>query len=458
MNKRLKILGVTSLFFLGCGGSSTSLKDAVDDAGGIVVETGSSAAGTGGSTASAAAGGASESGGRSSTATGGSSSGTGSAGSKTGGAGGTSASVSSLAGGTSVSSGGSSKTGGASGGTSSTAASSAGGSSATGGTSTLSTGTGSLAGSSVGGTMGTGGASASAGATATTTFPARFVGNIDTRGTIRTDFTSYWDQYTPENAGKWGSVQASSADTFNWGTLDALYATCEERKIVFKEHTFVWGAAQPSWMSQLDTTTGPAAVKKWMKSFCERYPNTRLIDVVNEPPPHTTPPMVRAIGDGNRTTWDWIANSFKWAREACPNAVLILNDYDNIELDASVQNTIDIVTAIKKLDAPIDAIGCETHSADKLPASTLKANIDKIVAATGLPVYITEYDISLSNDEQQKAQYQDHFPMFWDHPSVKGVTVWGYIAGATFRGSAGLMSSDGTKRPAMTWLMDFLKR
>jgi endo-1,4-beta-xylanase len=211
-------------------------------------------------------------------------------------------------------------------------------------------------------------------------------------------------------------------------------------------------------MSQLDTTTGPAAVKKWMKSFCERYPNTRLIDVVNEPPPHTTPPMVRAIGDGNRTTWDWIANSFKWAREACPNAILILNDYDNIELDASVQNTIDIVTAIKKLDAPIDAIGCETHSADKLPASTLKANIDKIVAATGLPVYITEYDISLSKDEQQKAQYQDHFPMFWDHPSVKGVTVWGYITGSTFRGSAGLMSSDGTKRPAMVWLMDFLKR
>jgi endo-1,4-beta-xylanase len=318
-----------------------------------------------------------------------------------------------------------------------------------------------------GGSPGTGGRTGAGGATAAggangrggaTGYPRKFVGNIDTRGSIRTDFVTYWDQFTPENAGKWASVQGSSASVYNWKSLDAMYKYCEDNDIAFKEHTFIWGSAQPNWLVSLDTTTGPTVVQTWMKAFCDRFPNTRLIDVVNEPPPHTTPPFANAIGGGTNTTWDWIANSFKWAREACPNAILILNDYNNLEYESYVQHTIDIVNAIKMLGAPIDAVGCQTHEAKTLPASTLKANIDLIASSTGLPVYITEYDIGLADDEQQRAQYADHFPMFMSNPNVKGVTIWGYIVGATWRSNTGIMSSDGAMRPAMTWLMDFLER
>jgi endo-1,4-beta-xylanase len=48
--------------------------------------------------------------------------------------------------------------------------------------------------------------------------------------------------------------------------------------------------------------------------------------------------------------------------------------------------------------------------------------------------------------------------MFWDNPNVKGVTIWGYITGETWRSNTGIMSSTGTMRPAMTWLTEFLKR
>jgi endo-1,4-beta-xylanase len=180
--------------------------------------------------------------------------------------------------------------------------------------------------------------------------------------------------------------------------------------------------------------------------------------VVNEPPPHVTPVFANALGGGTNTTWDWIANGFKWAREACPNAILIMNDYNNCEYAADIQHNIDIVNAIRKLDAPIDAIGCETHSPSTLPASTLKANIDLITSSTGLPVYITEYDINLADDEKQKAQYQDHFQMFMSNPNVKGVTLWGYLVGSTWQSNTGIMKTDGTMRPAMSWLMDFLER
>jgi endo-1,4-beta-xylanase len=313
--------------------------------------------------------------------------------------------------------------------------------------------------SNPGGGIVTGGATASGGVTGGSRtgppLPGRFVGNVDVRGTIPTDFSKYWDQFTPENAGKWASVQGASKDAFNWSALDAMYSYTEEHNIIFKEYCFIWGPAQAAWINKDNAIE---AAKNWMKSFCDRYPNTRLIDVVNEPPPHTTPSYATALGGGTLTTWDWIANSFKWAREACPNAILLLNDYNNCEYANDVQRTIDIVTAIRKLDAPIDAIGCQGHDASKIPLSTFKANIDRIGSETGLPIYITQFDVGLADDEKQRAQYADYFTMFWDNPNVKAVSIWGYITGATWIGNTGIMSSTGTMRPAMSWLMDFLKR
>ncbi len=304
---------------------------------------------------------------------------------------------------------------------------------------------------------GTSGAAGGAG-TVSTGFPPKFAGNIDTRGSIRSDFPMYWDQFSPENAGKWGSVQPNSQDSFNWTTLDAMYKFANDHNIIFKQHNFIWGSQQPSWTANLTTSTGPAAVQNWMTAFCTRYPNTRLIDVVNEPPPHTTPKYMNAIGGAGTSGYDWIANAFKWARQACPNAILILNDYNNVEQAGDVQHTSDIVNAIKKVGAPIDAIGCQTHGAANLSSATLKSNIDKLTSNTGLPVYITEYDLNIADDAKQASVMQDQFTMFWNEPNVKGITYWGYIVGSTWETNTGLMQSDGTERPAMTWLMKFLGR
>jgi endo-1,4-beta-xylanase len=237
-----------------------------------------------------------------------------------------------------------------------------------------------------------------------------------------------------------------------------MYKYCTDHSIIFKEHSFVWGAQQPTWASSLTTDTGPAAVQNWMNKFCERYPNTQLINVVNEPPPHTSPSYVNAIGGAGSSGYDWIVNAFKWAHEACPKAVLILNDYNNDELSGEAQHTIDLVNAIKAAGAPIHAVGCQTHGASSLSSSTLQANIDKIASSTSLPVYITEYDINLADDNQQLQRYQDHFSMFMSNDNVKGVTIWGYIVGRTWESNSGIMQSNGTMRPAMTWLMDFLGR
>jgi endo-1,4-beta-xylanase len=52
---------------------------------------------------------------------------------------------------------------------------------------------------------------------------------------------------------------------------------------------------------------------------------------------------------------------------------------------------------------------------------------------------------------------ESQFSMFWRHPKVKGITLWGYVAGATWLPNTGLMSASGASRPALTWLVGFLE-
>jgi endo-1,4-beta-xylanase len=307
-----------------------------------------------------------------------------------------------------------------------------------------------LGGSGGGGGGGRGGSAGAGGAITVN----KFVGNISTGNSIDTggmNFSKYWDQLTPENAGKWGSVQSSPSGAFNWATLDAMYNYAEMNGIVFKHHTFVWGSQQPNGTPTL------AQVENWIRSYCARYPNTKLIDVVNEPPPHTTPNYTSNLGAGESGTWGWITKAFKLARMHCGNMILILNDYNNIELSNDINRFVDIVTQIKAAGAPIDAVGAQGHATENLSATNLQNNVNSLAMRTGLPVYITEWDIDVANDQQQLSIYQSHFPVFWNTESVKGITIWGWIVGRTWVPNSGLVNGT-SPRPAMTWLMQQLSR
>ncbi|MDP3580641.1 MAG: endo-1,4-beta-xylanase, partial [Ignavibacteria bacterium] len=63
---------------------------------------------------------------------------------------------------------------------------------------------------------------------------SKFVGNIIANGySIRSDFSKYWNQVTPENATKWASVEGT-AGNYNWGQVDNIYNYALTNKIPFK--------------------------------------------------------------------------------------------------------------------------------------------------------------------------------------------------------------------------------
>lgn len=286
----------------------------------------------------------------------------------------------------------------------------------------------------------------------------KFVGNITTNDQIDTNgltFSDYWDQITPENAGKWGSIEWNVGAGRNWGTMDAIYAYAQDKGIIFKQHAFVWGSQQPN------GTPNAESVRSWIQDFCERYPDTKLIDVVNEPPPHTEPNYTAALGGGTNGDWAWITQSFEWADQYCPNSILMLNDYNNIEWETDSEHFLNIVKTIMSNGAPIDAIGAQAHDLDheQVSASKMQDLLRRLHDETGLPIYITEYDISDTDDQRQLNLYQQHIPFFMETEWIHGVTIWGWIYGTTWSQApnSGLVRN-GSSRSAMTWLMDTLDR
>jgi endo-1,4-beta-xylanase len=283
----------------------------------------------------------------------------------------------------------------------------------------------------------------------------KFLGNITTRGAVRSDFLTYWNQITPENETKWGSVERTR-DQMSWSGADAVSNFSKQNGIPWKFHTLAWGSQYPSWISGLSQADQLAEVTEWMDEAKKKYPDVHMIDVVNEAAPgHAPAPFAAALGGNGSSGYDWILKCFTMARERWPKAILVYNDYNNLEIASTLDWTVKLAAAAKAAKAPLDAIGCQAHGLSNMNGTTLKSNLDKMAAA-GLPIFITEYDIASADDNTQASKIKDHITVMWNHPAVAGVTIWGYLNGATWISNSGLLNSNGTERPSLTWLKGYI--
>ena len=66
-------------------------------------------------------------------------------------------------------------------------------------------------------------------------------------------------------------------------------------------------------------------------------------------------------------------------------------------------------------------------------------------------------DSGTPHDATQLQLYQKIFPVLWQHPGVQGITLWGYIEGQMWQPTCYLVHTDGTWRPALDWLAQYIK-
>jgi endo-1,4-beta-xylanase len=281
---------------------------------------------------------------------------------------------------------------------------------------------------------------------------SKFLGNIIAND-VPGNFSTYWNQVTPENGTKWGEVEGTR-NQMNWVAADKAYNFARANGYKFKFHTFVWGSQEPGWLGGLSNADKKAELEQYMQLACQRF-SPDMIDVVNEPL-HAPSNMRDAIGGAGATGWDWVIWSFQKARQYCPNAKLHLNDYGIIN-DSNAIGNYKVIIKLLKDRGLIDGVGMQNHlfNIDDLDPNLMRQNLALLVQA-GVPIYSTEWDMS-GDDAQQLARYKAKFPIVWESPNVAGVTLWGYREGATWRSGTHLIRADGSERPAMTWLKNYIQ-
>jgi len=290
--------------------------------------------------------------------------------------------------------------------------------------------------------------------------PDKFLGNITTRYAMDAgggvpQYYKLWNQVTCENESKWSSVEGNRG-TYNWGGSDKAFNYAKNHKFTYKFHALVWGAQYPGWLSSLVPNDRYASYVKWFDAVKKKYNHLPMIDVVNEAVGTHQPgnPMVKeSLGGGGKTGFDWLIKAFEMAYERFPNSILIYNDYNSIRWD--LDNYITLVQTLRDAGAPIDAYGNQSHELSDISQSELKSALKKQQDALKMPMFVTELDIDIADDNRQKSQYQSVLPVMWEAEYCAGVTLWGYVHGATWVDNSGLYKG-GTERPAMTWLKEYM--
>lgn len=305
---------------------------------------------------------------------------------------------------------------------------------------------------------------------------SKFVGNITTNGQVRSDFGQYWNQITAENECKWASIEGTRGQ-YNFTGCKNAYNWAKQNGGYFKFHALLWGSQYPNWLNNLGVDDTKTAIMNWFDAVKKEFPDLDMIDVVNEAirtgnnQYHSDYPktkIIEAMG-GDNGNYTFIVNAFKEARKRWPNAVLIYNDYNTVQWQKN--EGIDLINKIKQGGAPVDAYGLQAHdmqvggggnngtgaNGSCLPLSQLKSAIEEIWNKTQIPMFISEYDIATTDDNDQKNCYEQQISYFMENEHIAGITIWGYIYGSTWTsgGNSGIIRN-GQDRPAMTWLKSYL--
>lgn len=285
---------------------------------------------------------------------------------------------------------------------------------------------------------------------------------------VRSDFNNYWNGVTAENSCKWGSVEGTR-NVMNWTQADRAYNHAKSNNMPFRYHAIAWGSQYPQWITSLSQTDFKKEIEEYMAAIAARYPLIDQIDVLNEnmyinsynKQEHAagTPYFRAGMGGPGVTGYDWMIWLFEKARFYFPNSKLVMNDF---ELESNLAGLNEMLAGVKVLRdrGLIDGFGTQAHhfNLDGLSGSALQTSLNNM-AKSGVPVYVTELDLKGKPESaaNQSFSYSTLFPVYWDHPAVAGITLWGYVEGSTWSTGTGILNSNGTERAAMTWLKNYME-
>ena len=267
----------------------------------------------------------------------------------------------------------------------------------------------------------------------------------DTLGAVLV--TAQFNTITPENALKWGSLHRLPG-VYDFSLADQYVAFGERHNMFIVGHTLVWHNQTPTWVFQ-DSSRNPvsrdtllARLRDHIQTVVGRYRGRiKGWDVVNE--------ALNDDGTLRQTPWltiigeDYIAQAFRFAHEADPDAELYYNDY-SLENAPKRSAAVALVQRLKTEGVAITGVGLQNHDQMYWPNAAQEDSTIGAFAALGVQVNISELDVdvlpsagnpypdSLPNSTQQALalRYTQLFAVFLRHKDAIGrVTFWGVADG-----------------------------
>jgi endo-1,4-beta-xylanase len=224
---------------------------------------------------------------------------------------------------------------------------------------------------------------------------------------IRREFNSI----TPENAMKMGPIHPREQEYF-WIDADSIVAFARRNKMKIRGHTLCWHNQMPPWMftnakgDTVSKTVLLARLKDHITAVVSRYKGKIYAwDVVNEVISDKADEVYRKSAWYKICGPDYIAEAFRYAHEADPDALLFYNDYNEID-PVKREKIFNMVSALKKSGVPIHGIGLQAHWAINEPS---RDQLEKTLARfseSGLKLQITELDISVYPKEHNAREKQ----------------------------------------------------
>ncbi len=275
------------------------------------------------------------------------------------------------------------------------------------------------------------------------------LGPNNLRGGEKDLILGHFNSITAENVMKMGRIHPRE-DGYDWKPADALVAFARNNGMQMRGHTLCWHNQVAPWFfldhegNTVSREVLLGRLRNHITAVVTRYKdNVYAWDVVNE-----------AIDDGDnfyrQSAWykicgdTFIEKAFAWAHEADPDALLFYNDYNTYD-PVKRKKIIQMITGLLDKGVPIHGIGLQCHFSIFGPTEAqLRQSLDDY-ARLGLPIHITELDVSVylpepgrrdkkpgesdaftaEMEEMQTDQYRMFFKVFRDYRAhIRSVTFW----------------------------------
>lgn len=302
-------------------------------------------------------------------------------------------------------------------------------------------------------------------------YPDPFTADEPYREVLAAEFASL----SAENQMKWDHMRPSQ-DTFNFVDSDAIMEFAEANGQVMRGHTLMWHNQNPAWVMEGDFTPEQlrAILKDHIETVVSRYAGRmQQWDVVNEIFDDNA--VLRTEGN----IWvrelgpEIIADCFRWAHAADPEAMLYFNDYNVDGINPKSDAYYALIQELLADGVPVHGFSTQGHLSLRYGfPGDLAENLQRF-ADLGLQTAITELDVRMDvvdgvePTEAQLAQQAEYYRRVTEAAlAVEGftsLTLWGVLdryswVPGTFpgEGAATVLWDDFTRKPAYYAIQDAL--